>query len=507
MMSRAARTIQAAAVLVLGAWAVVTAAAAAPTQLTEQQARHFLIRTGFAPTQAEVDALTGQSAEAAVTTSLARAKAAKSLNPPPDFTTQAPPTPRYLLKTADERQAYNREQYRQALDLKSWWVREMIESPAPLAERMTLFWHNHFATSMQKVVHAQAMWRQHQVLRADALGSFATLLHAVAKDPAMLVYLDGANSRREAPNENFAREVMELFTLGEAGQGGGYTESDIREAARAFTGWSVERADFSYRYRPAFHDDGAKTVLGQSGPFNGDQVLDILLDQPATARFITSKLWKEFVSPTPEAKEVDRIAQRLRASHYDVSVALRELLLSDAFWAPGQRGSLIKSPIDLVVGSVRQFSISYTDALPLVLSSAQLGQNLLMPPNVKGWPGFTDWINATQLLERKRFSERLFRPADAMQTAAGPGNNRILAGLMGSDGMQRLAQASAKISFDADKWFAIHGGRADSEPSEEFKTRLALMALESPATQNIANGTVAAAYLRALMLDPAYQLK
>ena len=512
---------------------------AAPDQLTVAQARHFLLRTGFAPSQVEADAITGESAEAVVSKALAQARASKTIHPPPDFVAQPPPIPYAFLKTKEEQQAMRQQQLREGLDLKTWWMQEMIEARAPLQERMTLFWHNHFATSQQKVIRSQAMWNQHLVLRANALGSFATLLHALAKDPAMLVYLDGANSRREAPNENFAREVMELFTLGEATHGGGYTEQDIREAARAFTGWSVDRDTFTFRFRPAFHDAGAKTVLGRTGNFDGDAVLDVMLAQDAAARFIVGKLWREFVSPTPDAREVARISQAFRASGYDIGTALRELLLTDAFWAADNAGSLVKSPVELVVGTVRQFGFTYTDVMPFALKSAQLGQNLLVPPNVKGWPGYTDWINATTLLERKRFTEQLFRAVEfqgesktpppgasmGMGSAgravpmmraefaaekgdkSGQGSNRQALALLGRDGIMRVAQGMAKITFDPDKWLAVYGGRADSEPNEALKARLTGVVLASPATQNIASGTVGVAYLRGLTLDPAYQLK
>nr|WP_279343632.1 DUF1800 domain-containing protein [Variovorax terrae] len=497
--------------------------------MTQAEARHLLVRTGFAPTQAEVDRIAGQDAQRVVADLVARAQAARPLYPPPDFVSEPPPIPNTLLKSKEEQLAMRQQQLRESLELKTWWMREMIETPTPLAERMVLFWHNHFATSQQKVFRSQAMWHQHQVLRAEALGNFRRLLHGVAKDPAMLVYLDGANSRKEAPNENFAREVMELFTLGEASQGGGYSEQDIKEAARAFTGWSIEYADFSYRFRPALHDNGNKTVLGQSGNFDGDAVLDVMLEQPAAARFITAKLWKEFVSPVPEAREVERIAQDFRASGYDIATAVRELLLSPAFWAPANRGSLIKSPVDLVVGTVRQFGFSYTDTMPFVLKSAQLGQNLLVPPNVKGWPGYTEWINTATLLERKRFTEQLFRavelrgeskeppiamgpggrmlPGDGsammQNAAAGPGAPR----LPGRDGIMRVAEGMAKITFDPEQWLSQYGGHADREPSDELKARLARTLLAVPATHDIAPGTVGVAYLRTLTLDPAYQLK
>lgn len=520
--------------------------AAAPARLSEAEARHLLVRTGFAPDQNEVNALTAQPGAKAVSALIAAAQASRPQKLPPDFVSQPPPVPYRLLASKEEQQAQRQQQLREGLALKTWWVREMIDSPTPLRERMTLFWHNHFATSQQKVTRSLAMWQQHLLLRGQALGNFRILLHGIAKDPAMLVYLDGANSRKEAPNENFAREVMELFTLGEAGQGGRYTEQDVKEAARAFTGWSIERDDFSYRYRPAFHDTGSKTLMGQSGNFDGDAALDILLEQPAAARFIVSKLWKEFVSPVPDAAQVERIAAIFRSSGYDIASALRELLMTDAFWAESNHGSLIKSPIDLVVGTVRQFGFSYTDATPFALKAAQLGQNLLLPPNVKGWPGQNEWVNATSLLERKRFTDQLFRaverkgepraaPPDMAGSArmmdgamaapeepkrpmaqmraefgggaGGKGGNQQAFRLLGREGVMRVADSLAHITFDPDAWLAPYGGHADREPGDALKTGLAHMLLPVPPTQAIASGTVGVVYLRALTLDPAYQLK
>lgn len=208
--------------LALGA-ASGLAFATPPARLTDGQARHLLVRTGFAPSQAEVNALTGQTARVAVSRLLVQAKANAPLQSgyaAPDFVSQAPLTLCRLLKSCEKQQAQRQQQLREDLDMKIWWLREMVVSPTPLRERMTLFWHNHFATSQQKVNRSQAMWKQQQVLRTHALGNFRSLLHDVAKDPAMLIYLHGANSRKEAPNEKFAREVMELFTFGEATDGG-----------------------------------------------------------------------------------------------------------------------------------------------------------------------------------------------------------------------------------------------------------------------------------------------
>jgi uncharacterized protein (DUF1800 family) len=474
-----------------------------PTQMTPQQARHLLVRTGFAPTQAEVDKLVGKSAQRAVSDIIISALAAKPKYPPPAFVSQPPPTPASQLKTVDERQEQRRAQIAEGVELKAWWLREMLETPNPLAERMVLFWHNHFATSQQKVVRSQVMWGQHQLFRTHALGSFASLLHGIAKDPAMLVYLDAANSRRDAPNENFAREVMELFTLGEATQGGGYNEQDIKEVARAFTGWSVNRDNFSFKFRAPAHDIFSKTVLGKVGMFNGDDVLNIMLAQAACGEFIVGKLWKEFVSPTPtvsDKAEIKRIAKRFAQSGYAIDTALADLFTTDAFWAESNRGSLIKSPVDLVVGTVRQFEFSYSDVMPFVLKTSQLGQNLLMPPNVKGWPGHTDWINATTLLERKNFTQQLFRSIEPLA-------NLSMNPALGRMAMFKVGKAEAVMALDADAFLRPYGGRSDGVPNDALKTTLASVLLASSATQNIANGTVGMAYLRTLTLDPAYQLK
>ena len=191
-------------------------------------------------------------------------------------------------------------------------------------------------------------------------------------------------------------------------------EADIKEAARAFTGWSVNRETGEYLFRPGAHDYGYKTVLGQSGRFDGDAVLDILLAQPSTAEFITAKLWREFVSPDPDPREVKRIAQAFRSSNYDIRTALRGVLLSDAFWARDNRGTLVKSPIEFVVGTLRQLEIPPPNGLPFAVLAAGMGQNLFSPPNVKGWPGGNAWIDANTLLARKQFVDRLARADEAI---------------------------------------------------------------------------------------------
>ena len=394
---------------------VAAAACANAAPIGYEGARHLLSRTGFGPTDAEVRDFASLDRAAAVDRLLAGARTTAT-TPPPAFVSE-PFTPLARLRGLDPeaRKAAQRKLVEQGLELREWWLREMLDTPSPLTERMTLFWHSYFATSQQKVRLASLMYRQNVLLRREALGNFALLLHGVGKDPAMLIYLDNARSRRGAPNENFAREVMELFTLGE----GHYGERDVKEAARAFTGWSIDPATGAFRYRPFFHDPGTKTVLGQVGRFDGDDVLDILLAQPATARRVATKLWREFVSPTPDAAEVERWAAILRASHYEVRPLLRAILTSDAFWSPANRATIVKSPVQLLVGTMRTFDVHPANLRPVAFACAALGENLFAPPNVKGWPGADAWIDSSTLLRRRQFVDRIL--ADGMRSFAGNG--------------------------------------------------------------------------------------
>jgi uncharacterized protein (DUF1800 family) len=431
-------------------------------------------------------------------------------------------------KTDDEKKAFRENEQRQAFQLRGWWLREMLATQSPLTERMTLFWHNHFVSSQQKVKYTELMYRQNILLRQHALGNFGAMLHAVSKDPAMVIYLDGASNRKGTPNENFAREVMELFTLGE----GNYSEQDIKEAARAFTGWSIDGDTGEFKWRPRIHDDGSKTVLGQSGNFDGDAVLDILLAQPACADYIVGKLWREFVSPNPDPTEVVRIARHFRASRYDIKTALHDLFLSPYFWDAANRGTLVKSPVELVVGTLHQFQFSYDDPLPFTFAVAQLGQNLFNPPNVKGWPGGEAWINSSTLLARKSTLERLFRAtehggqvkaqpdmANAMSiTMTQPNDAQTIAfkndlgkikgqGALGREGRIQFANAAAMISYDPNSWLAQFGVGVDAVPTtaQRIAMQQALLPLEP--TAPIKADLAGSALLRTMVLDPVFQLK
>ena len=482
------------AVAVVTAVAAFAASAASTPVLGYDDARHLLARTGFGPTDAEVRAYATLTREAAVAKLLKETQTTASTTPPggaPDTSPLQFPNPE--TSSAEEKASFAQAQAREGIALRAWWVREMLTTPSPLTERMTLFWHNHFVSSQAKVRFARLMYRQNVTLRANATGNFGVLLHAMAKDPAMLVYLDGVRSRKGAPNENFAREVMELFTLGE----GHYTEQDVKGAARAFTGWSVDRETGEFMVRPRLHDRATKTVFGTSGRFDGDDVLDLLLARPDTTRHLTEKLWREFVSPHPDPAAVQRIAARFAESHYDIKVALSELLLCDAFYAAENRGVLVKSPAELVVGTLRTLRIEPEQGVAFAIATAVMGQSLLAPPNVKGWPGGEAWINATTLLARKQFVDRVAR-ADGMSTRSERMTSTRPAKAGGA-----LERGLSSLHFDSARFMGQFQGASPGERAQWAQRLLLPVAPQS--TEEPPND--ATAIVHGLLLDTAYQLK
>ncbi|MCY7386743.1 MAG: DUF1800 domain-containing protein [Burkholderiales bacterium] len=495
----------------IAALVLATGAIAQDAMIGVDGARHLLGRSVFAVSSAEIGVFaTLTRAEAAERIVKAAAAATTATTAPPVWVTEKPIAPvRLQAMSQEERMAEQRRNVEHAFQLREWWFREMLSTPAPLAEKMTLFWHNHFATSQQKVRFTPLLYRQNVVLRRNALGNFGTMLREMARDPAMLIYLDGANSRKEQPNENFAREVMELFTLGE----GNYSERDIKEVARAFTGWSVDRETGEFMFRRGIHDYGNKTVFGKTGNFDGDQVIDILLKRPEAAQFITRKLWKEFVSPTPDEAQMAKLASGFRESGYDIAKLMRAMLSSDAFYATENRAALIKSPVEFVVGTMKTFEIETPNLRPFVLASALLGQNVFAPPNVKGWPGGEAWINSATLLGRKQLLDRLFRNEDRLDVAmrsvdAMAAQNGDVAP-PGRDGrMQRqMERQMGGIRWNLDNWAKgfvdVERGRSVASGVPEM-TRVVL---PMAPLRIVASTDNPADLVRQLVTDPAYQLK
>jgi uncharacterized protein (DUF1800 family) len=305
--------------------------------------------------------------------------------------------------------------------LRGWWLYCMLHTQHPLREKLTLFWHNHFATSIAKVQQPVLMYKQNSLLRQNALGKFRPLLLEMSRDPAMLVWLDSNENVKGKPNENYARELMELFGLGV----GNYTEKDIREAARAFTGWHTN-AD-GYEFNSAFHDDGVKTVLGQKGNWNGDDVVRIVLDQPAAARFIAGKLYRFVVSETvePPARLLEPLAEALRQSDFDLALVIRLILSSRHFYSAYAYRQRIKSPVEFVVGALRALAQKPVPPNALLEPLEQMGQSLFAPPNVKGWEGGRSWLNTSTVLARHNFAENVMTTYAAidnrLEKEVGPG--------------------------------------------------------------------------------------
>jgi hypothetical protein len=296
--------------------------------------------------------------------------------------------------------------------IRGWWLYCMLQGAHPLREKLTLFWHNHFATSLAKVQNPTLMFRQNCLLREHALGRFGPLLQAISRDEAMLVWLDSNSNVKGKPNENFARELMELFSLGV----GNYSEKDIREAARAFTGWRTEGNGFAFDAR--LHDDGPKTVLGQTGAWDGGDVVRIVLEQPSAARFLIRKLYQFLVSEktVPPDSLLEPLCESFRKSDYDIANLVKTMLASRHFYSRHAFRQRIKGPVEFVLGAVqavyRRYGEEETDYRPLpqqvlVGRISAMGQGLFAPPNVKGWPGGSSWLNTATLLERDNFAEAL----------------------------------------------------------------------------------------------------
>ncbi len=368
---------------------------------TEALAAHLFRRAGFAAGPAELRRAAGQSPQAVVEQLFAEPAELES------FRDESRDLSSAMLATGEPR------------NLALWWLHRMLHSPFPLKEKATLFWHGHFATSADKVTDSALMFEQNQLLREHALGDFGQLVHAISRDPAMLIYLDSATNRKAHPNENYAREVMELFCLGE----GNYSEQDVQQLARCFTGWEIRRNRF--RFNQYQHDFEEKTILGATAKFSGEEAIDVVLKQDSAPRFIVRKLIRFFVcdEPTPPDALVEPLARQMRDEGLRVEGVLRRIFASRLFYSPLAVARKIRSPIELAVGLMRALDGS-TNVRFLSEETTQLGQSLFFPPNVKGWDGGRAWINSATLLGRANFVRRLLNDEN---TRFGRGGLRELA--------------------------------------------------------------------------------
>jgi len=350
------------------------------------RAAHLLRRAGFGATSAELDRYAAMTS-AAMTQSVLNFQqtsntALEAQLPMLDFSTEKGPN---------------------AGALQAWWLQRMVQTTRPLEEKMTLFWHGLLTSGLDKAGTTQ-LYTQNQLFRKMALANFDDLLKAVSKDPAMMVYLDTENNRKGKPNENYARELMELFTTGI----GHYTEDDVRESARAFTGWTLkgskqQRYTTVSAFNPKYFDSGQKTFMGKTGNFTGDDIVEMLVPLRATAERLSTRLFSFFAYANPEPEIVRHLADTFQQSHYNVGAVVREIFAMDAFYSPKAYRALIKSPAELAAQTLRATGSDAKVYGAAVTASAAMGQLLFYPPNVAGWPAGTSWINSSTLLTRLNF--------------------------------------------------------------------------------------------------------
>lgn len=386
--------------------------------MTVQDARHLLERTGIGSHPTEVASITGMTRSEAVSAIISRLNGQTPILPMPNWVSDES-YPDYWLRWDYEeadRSSFRMARDREMSELRDWWINELIATDRPQAERLVLFWHNHFATAYSAIQEeTDAIYNQHQTFRQLGHTNFRDLVIAILRDPAMLNYLDNDRSREEQPNENLARELMELFVLGE----GNYDEVTVKEVARALTGYGYTRiGKLSFQFDPWDHDFGEKTILGQTGRWKAVDVANILLEQDQAAEFITRKFWSAYVSEFYyDDTEITKIANTFRSSDYDIKTLIRQVLVSRSFWSPEARGTIIKSPIDLLIGSIRSQGININGQISLPTQLAALGQNLFEPPNVAGWPGAGDWLTPSRILLRNELLTQLSNLSNEVVTS------------------------------------------------------------------------------------------
>ncbi|MBV8235037.1 MAG: DUF1800 domain-containing protein [Acidimicrobiia bacterium] len=406
---------------------------------------HLYRRAGFGARPDELDAAVARGYEATVDRLLAISTpdpAADAVAVPP----LTPPQPFAAGASVAQRQAAQRALRQEGQQLAQWWLQRMAVAANPFAEKLALFWHGHFATSVEKVRYASLMYRQNQLFRTLGAGSFEDLTQAVAKDPAMLVWLDANSDKKGHPNENFARELMELFTLGL----GNYTEDDVKAAARAFTGWTFNPASGQFTLCPAQHDDGVKTVLGQTGNLGGEDVIRIAVHSDASTRFVVANVWSHFAWPVLPADPIVDSLVGAYGPDLNVGRLLRAVFLHPQFTSPQARTGLVKQPIEYVVGVVRALGLPARDPRLLALLQ-QLGQVPFAPPNVGGWPQNGYWLTTASSSGRLRLATAVVRTADlgAVKSASPAARPEAAARLLSVDGWgPATAAALAQVADD-----------------------------------------------------------
>ncbi|MCP4971526.1 MAG: DUF1800 domain-containing protein [Arcobacter sp.] len=369
--------------------------------LSIDESKHLLNRTSFGYTKEDLQRFSNLNKDEAISFLINQAKVKEVIKEPDNIKELSIFHGKFKNLSNQEKKELRKKRNKKMQDIKTWWHKMIFNSEYSFREKMTLFWHNHFTSEYKVVKSPFLMYEQNKLFRENALGDFSDLLHKSSQDLAMLFYLDNNTNKKSHPNENYARELLELFTLGE----GNYTEDDIKEAARAFTGYRVNRQKAILKKVKKEHDYGHKTFMEQSGNLDAEDIINIILTNRQTSKFITTKLYKEFISQDIDNVEINRLSQIFLDSKYDISVLMKHLLLSNNFW--DNRANMIKSPIEMISSMVKQLDLKLNEKDYKFISrySKKLGQELFNPPNVKGWIGGESWIDTTSLSTRSKFIE------------------------------------------------------------------------------------------------------
>ena len=364
------------------------------------KARHLLVRAGFGGTPQEVNKLYKMGLHNAVNYMVdIYERPAANIEFDPLRLERAEPWEGRLdtpERTSLNQRRISRERRQQA-EMRRWWLKRMAESPRPLQEKLTLFWHDHFAVQYKKLYRTYILYQQNQLFRTYGCDNYAALLRGIAHDPAMIAFLDNHANFKGSGNENFGREILELFSMGE---GQGYTEDDLREASRALTGYSYDSWAAQFRFLATRHDETEKTVFGRKGNWGGDDLVDLILQQPSTARYASHKLFEFFAYEDPEPEVVERLAHVMRSCSYNLRPMLRNLFLSEPFYSDRALGTHIKGPVELAIGTIRDLGIKNVNYGAVDSAVIQMGQLLFEPPNVAGWNEGRAWITAERILIR-----------------------------------------------------------------------------------------------------------
>ncbi len=447
----------------------------APEAWDYAKARHLLGRAGFGGTPEEIAKLHAMGLHQAVDFLVDyRERPALSLAFDAQLAERPSPEDRFRSQQGPSSVQAKRRQFEQVQirKLREWWFHRMIQSQRPLQEKLTLFWHGHFATEFRTVRNTFALHQQNELFRQQAAGNFGSLLYGIIHDPAMLRYLDNNSNTKGKPNENLAREIMELFAMGE---GQGYTEQDIMESARALTGYTFDQNSGQFRFTRGRHDTDKKSIFGRSGDFAGEDFVELILRQPATARFIAGKLFEFFTYENPDAETVDALASVLRKRDYELAPMLRNLFLSEEFYSSKSMATQIKSPVQLVVGTFRELGVKDVDCQPFEEAVRRMGQDLFDPPNVKGWEGGRFWMNANIMLTRYNVV------ADLVERAATPGKSQRGIDLVGaladkcfespSEVVDYFAKCCFTVPLASDKREELIAFLSDLPPSSQWTDR------------------------------------